>query len=479
MGNRLKKPFLIAILLLSGASLRAQDESFDFDRFDNSNNFAEFTDEENPEAAETAKAPARKRFRLNNRMVELSVANISFGISNDFIAAADIIRNPFYMLRNISNIQKDPGLIYKDPIVINIDDFFNGLKFDFNAAVKPVSLNFNWKDRWGFGLDIGHIDIWGNISIPDKLLTFKEAKNEKFGAGGAVFADTGIPIFFHYNTFKIKIRPAVYVPVIYTEPNITYSHGSSVNPETEQEGIRFEVNYDMRFYSVLDIKGIQDGDFFARMLEDLGNNYWSILASNMGYDFGLCVEYPWNNMLDIGVDIVNIPIPFAAARLNHYSRFSGEAYFDTSYIDIFSLISEGGIPDEAYSYPEKLEPQFGYDSKGKTVYRPFSMLFYASFRPFESPVLSLIPSLGFSISRLYTKPGAVEGGLNVRFDHANIFITTLGVNYNDRKWKNSIGFALNLRAFEFDIGLSMQSTDFKKSWQGAGIGIKTGIKLGW
>jgi hypothetical protein len=107
------------------------------------------------------------------------------------------------------------------------------------------------------------------------------------------------------------------------------------------------------------------------------------------------------------------------------------------------------------------------------------MLFYAKYRPNESQIFSLIPSLGFSISRLYAQLGSIEGGLSARCDLSNIFITTIGINYNDRRWKNSIDFVLNLRVFEFDLGISFQSSDFVKSFQGAGLGVAVGFKFGW
>jgi hypothetical protein len=82
---------------------------------------------------------------------------------------------------------------------------------------------------------------------------------------------------------------------------------------------------------------------------------------------------------------------------------------------------------------------------------------------------------------LYPRIAAVEGGLSARFDAntANVFITTPGINYNDRRWINSADFVLNLRAFEFDLGISFQSQSFVISWQGAGLGINIGLKFGW
>jgi hypothetical protein len=417
--------------------------------------------------------PAKEKFRLKNRTVELSIANISFGFSNDFISASDIINNPVYIIKNFSDIKNDPALIYKDPIEIEIDDLTKGISFNLSGAIKPFSFNFNWKDKWGFGLDIAHIEATGNVTLAGNMLAFKEAEQEKSGAGAAVFVDVGVPIFFHAGDLKIKVRPAVYLPLLYTEPSITY---------TAKDEMYYNINYNMYIYSPFNMKSLQDGDT-AAVTQDMQDNYRNILKNNLGYDFGLSAEYPLNRHLDIGVDFVNIPVPFATAKLNHFLQLQGEAFLDTSKIDIDKIIEdEGNLPenfwDEIAGFTFN-DPVTGYNSDGKTIFRPFKMLVYANYRPFDSRILSLVPSLGFSINRLYTRPAAVEGGLGVCLDFANIFITTLGVHYNDRKWKNSIDIALNLRAFELDMGLTFQSQNFIKSWQGAGLGVNFGIKIGW
>jgi hypothetical protein len=412
---------------------------------------------------------AGEQFRFKNRMVELSVANISLNISNDFIPMANVFNNPFYIIWNIRDIIHDPVRIYKDPVKVNLDDFLNGFNFNSSAAIKPLSLNFNWKDNWGVGFDVGHINVWGNFNIPVDVLTLKEATNERIGMGGAVFADAGIPVFFHFNELKIKFRPAVYVPLFYTRPILTYTYKRDhQNPETGVVGSFLDLKYDMRIYSLVDMQ--------EDMMQGLADKARNIPGNNLGYDFGLCMEYPWDDSLDIGVNFVNIPIPYAAGKLNHYTQLSGSMGVDTSYIDMNGMLT-GEISENTFHYDYDRQT-YGYNSAGQKIYRPFTMLFYANYRLFDSYMLSLIPSLGFSINPFFRKPAGVEGGVSARLDLANIFITTLGINYNDRVWKNSVDFILNLRAFELDFGLSTQSSNFKKSWQGAGIGVNFGMKFG-
>jgi hypothetical protein len=424
-------------------------------------------DEINPEEPAI---PEKKKFRMKNRTVELSVGHFGFGISHNFIAAADIVQSPFYMLWNINDIIKDPVRIYHDPVLIDLDEFLNGYKFNVNAAIKPFSLNFNWKDRWGVGLDIGHVEVWGNMEIPHNVLRLGETKKEVFGAGGAVFVDVGIPFFFHAKDFKIKIRPAAYLPLFYAQPNIKYSYREISDEDSGLSGMKFEIDYSMRIYTLIDMND---------MLQSLTDNAWNIPRENLGYDFGLCVEYPWSYWLDLGVDIVNIPVPYAAATLNHYAQVNGKFSFDNSSIDVDADSGKVNIIEEELWNMEDFEFFTSANRVSKTIYRPFVMLFYANYRPLDSKPLSLIPSLGFSLNWVYTQPASIEGGLSARYDFANMIITTVGINYNDRVFKNSIDFAFNFRAFEMDFGFSTQSPDFIKSWRGAGMGICFGIKSGW
>jgi len=453
----MKKLFVFLLMIFSPLFLRAQDDTDSFEL--NMRESEAIEDEKEPEPP--------VKFRLKNRTVELSLANVSIDVSNNFFAAADIFKDPFYIFSNINDIIQDPALIYQDSIVVDLDEFFKGFEFNFNAVIKPFSFNFNRNDKWGFGLDIGHINAMGNVAVSGNVMRLEKAENEQVGGGGAVFADVGIPIFFHFWKLKIKIRPAAYVPIIYTEPNVTYSN------RNVSGGTYIETVYDMRIYSLVDLND--------DIMQGLQDEVWNIPGNNLGYDFRLGMEYPFNSRLDVGLDIVNIPIPFAAAKLNHYSRLNGKVVINTGSIDLTDLADEAKEPkdvlDDVWDYENEFTSE--YDSDGKEISRPFSMLLYANYRPFGSRIFSLIPSLGFSINRLYPQIFSLEGGLNIRFDFANIFIPVFGINYNDRKWKNSIDFALNLRIIEIDFGVSSQSQDFIKSFQGAGLGVNFGIKLGW
>lgn len=393
-----------------------------------------------PEAQEQPK----KKFRFKNRMVELSFG-LKAQLSNDVVSAAEFLQ---------------------ETAKVNLDNALDGFKMEMDIDVKPFSFAFNWHDKWGFGIDT-NVSASGNVSVTEDMLVL--TKPHDIGAGAAVFFELGIPVFFHIGEFKVKVRPAGYLPLVYTEPKIKYTTSNVTNPNGN-EGVRMALNYDVAVYTPVPIQGIVDGNMnIAAMLQDFN-------ARSIGYDLGLGVEYPlFPSWLDVGADITHFP--FIKSTLNHYMLIEGSAYIDTSYIDLADVLGGEKLPEDAIHMPDDVKPVYLKGDMG--VYRPFKMLFYANYRPFETPILTVIPSLGFSISRLYLQKGAIEAGVKARCDLANIFITTVGIGYEDRVWRNSLDFALNLRAFELDIGLASQSQSFVKSWQGGGVTVSVGIKFGW
>jgi hypothetical protein len=97
----------------------------------------------------------------------------------------------------------------------------------------------------------------------------------------------------------------------------------------------------------------------------------------------------------------------------------------------------------------------------------------------EIPFFSILPVLGFSINPIFVNAFSLETALRFRVDIANMFITTLGFAYEDQLWKNGIDFIFNFHVVELGLGIAMQSQDFVSSWQGKGISVNVGLKLGF
>ena len=371
---------------------------------------------------------------FNERAIEVGIANLNFGLASNFITLSDI---------------------FQEKIVIDLNDLEDGLKLNFGFALSPIYFSYNSKGRWGFSIFTG-VDMFGNIGFSGDMLTFSEADDTASDVNAAAFAEIGGSGFFHVDKFKIKVGSALYYPLIYVKPD-TFSYTYSTDPS----GTVFWLDYDVLIYSAFPM----DGDFEITALP--------------GFDLYFGVEYPLSEVLGlkeistlldfkVGLDFYNVPL--IPATMSDYMQVKGKVGGPDP-VDFF---------DDAMDMENFLSMDEIMYGKGElTVYRPFKMLLWAEWRPFDFGLLTFIPILGFSINELYNEPASFEGGVKARLDLSNIFLATLGIGYYDRLWMNSLDLSLNLRAFQLDLGVNMQAPELAKSWSGGGIGLNFGLKFGW
>jgi len=387
----------------------------------------------------------KKSRRIKNRRVEFGLVNLSFGLANNFVGLKDI---------------------FQENVMLDFQKVDKGFNLAFDLNLRPLFFNINIKDKWGIGMDIANITTYGNINLAGNLLQFKRSDGEGFGLGAAAFVDVGFPGFFYINNvwedrkLKIKIRPAGFVTALYTKPEMEYSFMDVVG-DNGKMGTVITIDMIAKIYTPFSLENIMDS-------LDVG--------SAIGVDFSLGAEYPLFSWIDLGVEIINIPI--FPSRLKQYMELSERIAVDSGSLDLTSLLGGGGFPDDFLSLPDGFDLTYASGDSVRFV-RPFKMVFWANYRPFNTPLFSLIPVLGFSVNPLFVRKGSVEAAVKVRCDINNLFITTLGFSYEDQMWKNSLDFILNFRAFELDLGVALQSQSFVKSWLGTGLRLNFGMKFGW
>ena len=387
----------------------------------------------------------RGPFRIKNRRVELGLANLNFGFSNDYISVGEFLQ---------------------ETVVLNIDNFSEGFGLSLGVFLSPLFFNYNSKnDKWGFGFSTG-LDVSGNIRLSGNMLTFSEANDDKSDVAVAAFAEMELSAFFPIQKFKVHVKPSLYFPLVYTKSDIYYTHINrrvGGNDETI-----YLLGFDMRVYSG-----------FPMEIPDEGFR----LTATPGVDIKIGAEYPLSEVLnlkdihrlldfDVGLDLINLPIVPSAMR--DYMELKGWVGSEDPLVildDDFNIIEF----DDLFEIDE--EPIYGEERQN--VLRPFKMHAWAVWRPLGSQLITVTPTVGFAVNPIFARPVSMEGGLKSRLDLANLFLITFGVGHYDRVWKNSLDFALNFRAFELGLGLNLQSPRFGKSWSGAGIGVDFGLKFGW
>ena len=377
----------------------------------------------------------RGPFRIKDRRVEVGLLHGRIGFANNFLSTEQI---------------------FKKRMVIDLDDLGDGFKVNFDLGLTPLLFNyFSFDRQWGFGFSI-NVDTIGMLNLSGNMLTFDKAKNDKSDIGGAAFVDFKASSFFHINKInsKIKANLSVYTPVMYVDPNISYTLDNS------DTATKIDINYKVRVYTP------------TSMEEDASFSF----SPTPGIDIQLGAEYPLSEVLGlkekvsfldfiVGLDLLNIPL--VPSTMKDYMEMSGRIGKGDK-IDIENAEDLIEVEDDPV-----------YGSRKKNIYRPFKMLAWANWKPFDVIPVSFIPTIGFAINPMYQEePGSLEAGIKTRLDLANMLIATIGTGYHDRLWKNSIDFIFNFRFFELNFGLDLRSQDFAKSWSGGGFGVNFGFKFG-
>jgi len=371
-----------------------------------------------------------------NRIFELGI-NANAGFANNFLSAKDIFQETF---------------------ILDLDQLMNGFMMNFGFGAAPIYFNHNNKNGWGFGLSF-NAEGFGIFNLSGKLLSFDEAVNDKSEIGGAVFAEIAPSGYFHLQRLKIKIKPALYVPVAYAKSDISYTLKNTANDTI------FNIGYEMNIFTAF----------------PTGDSAGFKLTARPGVDLRVGVEYPLSEALgisnkiffldfDVGLDIINIPLVPSVMR--NYMKKDGSIGSDKP-VNFFG--DDGMDTDSFFS----TDGDTKYGEKKQTVLRPFEMFVWANWRPLGIRLLTVIPTFGFEINPFYIEPFSLEAGVKARLNFFKFFIATAGIGYYDRLWKNSIDLALNFRAFEFNIGADLRSQKFTKSWSGGGFGLNVGFKFGW
>jgi hypothetical protein len=375
--------------------------------------------------------------QTRNRTIEFGL-NANTYLTNDFLSAVDFFQETF---------------------LLDLDDLERGFRMNLGIGVTPFYFSFNNKDNWGFGLSV-KADMEGHFHLSGDLLTFSEAVNSKSDMGMAIFAELGIDSFFHIQRFKVKVRPAFYYPIMYMKSDISYTF-DNIN-----DGTILSIDYDVRLFS-------------ASSLEDTSG---FDLTASPGLDISIGAEYPLSEVLglnrilpvlyfDVGLDLINIPV--YPSKIEHYMQIVGRIGRDEPVV-FFS-----GGDDDFFSDLFSTEDAI-YGNEINSVVRPFKMIGWASWRPLGgSRLLTIIPSAGFAINPLYLRPFSLEAGTKARLNLGNVLITTLGIGYHDRLWKNSIDLAFNVKVFELNIGADLRAPNLVNSWTGSGLGVNLGLKFGW
>jgi hypothetical protein len=361
------------------------------------------------------------------------------------------------------------GDFFKEQITLDVSqmsgELRNGLALLVDARGEAF-VNFNLGALWGFGFFAG-LDTLGQFRIPQSMVELLSEGNDpgrdysdSLGLGAAAFLETGFWASAKVRRIKFTIRPAYFLPLAYlSKPRADYTLAINDDGSFTVAG-----KYKVEVYTPLPIDEIEG-------LDDIGSLPGKIDIGDMigqgGVDMVLRAEYPVYHNFTVGASLGHIPL--VPARLTKKYSLSGDFEMNKTIEHIIN--NDFDIPE--------IDTVSGYGEDHETVFRPFKIGVDAVYRPFNIRLLTIRPELALVFNSVYDTPVYMDFGVAGELNLGDILILSAGTHLEDLVWKERVGFTLNLRVLEISAGITTQSQQFLRSFQGAGFAVDAGVRLGF
>jgi hypothetical protein len=372
---------------------------------------------------------------------------LEFGVDAGAYGANNLLR-----LSDVFNVRKT--------LIIDLTNV--SVRELFAAAAGEADVFFNLNFRGGYAISVfAGLDGVFYGAASESLMRLLSRGNVDSGSsngyldmGGSVFVEAGIKGSGKFGRFRLAVKPAVFVPIIFAPASRT-----DYSVDIAEDSIKVHGLFDFNVYSAYAL-GEETNPFPG------ANNTFPI-----GFDLSIGGEYALLPKLDIGTSVSHIPI--IPAKMSHRMHIESEYTFEETG-NIFDSMSAGAI-----NLPD---PEFvtSYDNSTTFhAFRPFRFNFYMNYRPADTGLFVIRPSLGFSFLSVYDSAFCFNAGLEGQINILNIFSTALFAGYVEHIWAYDFRFGLNLRVIEILLGVSLRGTDLINAFGTRGLGLSLGLRFGY
>jgi hypothetical protein len=322
-----------------------------------------------------------------------------------------------------------------------------------------IFFNLNFRNGYGIGFFAG-IDgaFYGTVS--ESLMRLLGQGNVDSGAlngnldmGGNVFAEAGIKGTGRFSRLRLVVKPAVFAPLIFIPVS-----GADYSAGITEDGVSVHGVFNLDIYSAWALGRESDSSS--------GENE----TFPLGFDISAGGEYALQPRLDLGAVVSHIPI--IPAGMSQKMHISSE--YDFEIADTLDSITNGNI--------EMPDPEIvtGYDNDVLFyVLRPFRFNFYVKYKPEDTGLFVIRPSLGFSLLSVYGYAPCFNAGIEGRINILKIFSAALFAGYVERIWLYDFRFALNFHVTEIIFGVSLRGTNLINAFGTRGLGLSLGLRFGY
>ena len=180
--------------------------------------------------------------------------------------------------------------------------------------------------------------------------------------------------------------------------------------------------------------------------------------------------------------------PLVPARLNYVMKQKITEKFEVDDSGIIGLATQEPPEGENTTYGEFEVSDFEFSqNENLKIYRPFKISFLAAYRPLKSDLLVLKPVVAFKFNdpssqftgMFLTKGFDLEFGMKVESWLLKMIGLGLNMYREDAVWKQQLMMILDLRVFELDLFVGMESSNFLQSFAGRGLNVGLFLKFGF
>lgn len=388
---------------------------------------------------------ASEELQKPNRYFELGV-DVSGSLGNNYFQPQDILKKELIIdLSKMASEMPTEGFGLSDLIDIQ----------------AKINLNINEKARFGLfvgieGSGIGNVskelfDLLGNGNNLQDSVNIDSSLNQDifFKIGGTFSSKIG--------KVQFKVTPTLFSPLVHaelsdTQVSIEYPDAGGINVSAE---------------TTVNINSFTN-------LQDLGKLSSSAIMNQIskgfGFDISGSAEFPLFETLQIGAFT---RIPIIPGRM--YYKGKMKAYANASVSNLEAIASGGKAYDVSYGIGN-----MEYSEEEYSVNRPMRFGVEAAWRPFGS-WFTLYPMAGIGIKYPFTDKVMCypEYTVALRLKVANFLYLELSTNYLQQVFIHEGMLIINARIIQINTGVSLQSTDFVKSFGTRGMGAKVSVMIGF
>lgn len=368
---------------------------------------------------------------------------IQFGVpvdfSNNAISFDDIFKKELTLdLAKIANEMPSEGL----NLIVDTKPY---VALNLNIAFIHIGMSAGVDVYEKMGISKDFFDFLGKGNEVGETLTFD------FNNYTDLFAFCEADVGIDFSNFSIHVTPSLFVPIFSSSGSV-----AKVTFLNDEEGnINLNMNTNFGVYSNFDM-------YDENFLSDLFSN-------GNGFDVGVSASLPFGRKL-VFSGKARIPIVPGSYQYKYSSYYEATTTMNLLDSSLNSSETNGNIKDFS---KEVLEEKI-------YINRPMKFNLYADYL-LVGNVLKLRAGGGMGVFRpfltdSFTYPEYYfSAGINL-FDFIKASIST---EYTSQIFKHQIALGINVRLIELDCGVSLQSTDFMKSFSNNGFGAYAIVSIGF